>query len=117
MQIVLNEAVSKVKPIKYVSTPTAKTETRLGVAGYPDDLDNGSFMYQEWISGIIDLAHTNQLLSYEIDTFGGRLLSHSARGSNTLTLVTPRPVRLTCSDERCVHCRYAPTSVEVHTIR
>lgn len=72
MQIVLNKAVSKVKPIKYVSTPTAKTETQLGVVGYPGDLDSGNSMYQEWIPAVIDLAHTNQLLSYEIDTYGGR---------------------------------------------
>ena len=71
MQIVLNEAVSKIEPIKYVSTPTAKTETQLGVVGYPGDLDSGKFMYQEWISAVIDLAHTNQLLCYEIDTYGG----------------------------------------------
>lgn len=72
MQIVLNEAVSNVKPIKYVSTPTARTETQLGVVGYPGDLDSGNFMYQEWIPGVIDLAHTNQLLTYKIDTYGGR---------------------------------------------
>lgn len=72
MQIVLNKAVSKVKPIKYVSAPTAKTQTQLGVVGYPGDLDSGEFMYQEWISASIDLAHTNQLLSYEIDMYGGR---------------------------------------------
>lgn len=68
----LNKAVSKVKPIKYVSTPTAKTEAQLGVVGYPGDLDSGNSMYQEWIPAVIDLAHTNQLLSYEIDTDGGR---------------------------------------------
>ena len=72
MQIVLNEAVSEVKPIKYVSTPTAKTEAQLGVVGYPGDLDSGKSMYQEWVPGVIDLAHTKQLLSYEIDTYGGR---------------------------------------------
>ena len=71
MQIVLDKAVSGIKPIKYVNTPTTRTETLLGVVGYPGDLDFGNFMYQEWNTTVIELAHTNQLLKYEIDTYGG----------------------------------------------
>lgn len=72
-QITLNEAVTNIKPIKYVSTPVTKTQAQMGVVGYPGDLDSGHFMYEEWIAGTIDLPNTKGLLSYEIDTYGGKV--------------------------------------------
>ncbi|KAG8533412.1 uncharacterized protein KY384_002195 [Bacidia gigantensis] len=49
--IVLNKAVSEVKPIKCVSTPTAETETQLGMVGYPGDLGSGNFISTSTKSG------------------------------------------------------------------
>ena len=43
----------------------------LGVAGYPGDRDFGAFMYEHWANVKIDLARTDNLLSYEIDTMPG----------------------------------------------
>jgi V8-like Glu-specific endopeptidase len=43
----------------------------LGVAGYPGDRDFGEFMYEHWATVDIDLAKTNTLLSYKIDTMPG----------------------------------------------
>ena len=53
-KIVLNEPVTNIKPIKYVSTPITKVQPRMGVVGFPGDLDYGQFMYEEWIAADID---------------------------------------------------------------
>ncbi|RKK81839.1 hypothetical protein BFJ69_g3447 [Fusarium oxysporum] len=67
----LNEKVTEIKPIHYSVTPPTAT-AKLGVVGYPGDLDFGEQLYEDWATVHIDLAKTGTLLSYRIDTTPGQ---------------------------------------------
>ena len=93
LKVRLNTPITNVQPIRYQDTPL-KSQATLGVVGYPGERDSGNYLYEHWQDVAVDLASTNMLLTYKIDTTGG---IHSTR----LTLKDDadsmcRPVRVTC---------------------
>lgn len=64
-------------PLKYSPTP-AMAQARLGVVGYPGDVDSGNNMYEHWTDVQIDIAKTGNVLSYKIDTTPGEYSSFRA---------------------------------------
>lgn len=67
-------------PIKYTDTP-ASGQAMIGVVGYPGDLadpttrEHGASMYEMFVNVSWDLnTAENNMLEYEIDTFGGRFI-------------------------------------------
>ena len=69
---------TNITPIKFESTP-AQGKTKLGVVGYPGDLqdpktkEKGAYMYEMFLDTQFDLStQPDHMLQYRIDTFGGR---------------------------------------------
>ena len=53
-----------------MDTPSAAS-CKLGVVGFPGEINFGYHMYEAWGEVDINLAKTNSLLNYYIDTSGG----------------------------------------------
>ena len=67
-----------ITPIEFASTP-AQGKTKLGVVGYPGDLqdpktnEKGAYMYEMFLDTQFDLStQPDHMLQYRIDTFGGK---------------------------------------------
>ena len=71
--ILVNQPFEGVTPIKYADTP-ARGNMTLGVVGYPGDLERGEHMYEHFVDCQFNLAANEKMLTYQIDTFGGKKL-------------------------------------------
>ncbi|KAI9705868.1 MAG: hypothetical protein M1836_005274 [Candelina mexicana] len=64
--------IKSVDPMPYKDTPRCTgAKLRIGVVGYPGDLDNGEYMYEDWHDTSFDLLHDG-LLNYRVDTGKGQ---------------------------------------------
>lgn len=70
--VVLDRPVTNIPPVRWLSTPEEESPRRLGVVGYPGDKDSGYRMYEDWRDVDVDLASSELMLSYKIDTMGGQ---------------------------------------------
>lgn len=63
----LEEHFDNVQPFNPQDTPKTSAGIKLGVVGYPGDIEGGNEMYEHWDTTKIDLSE-NKYLSYWIDT-------------------------------------------------
>jgi V8-like Glu-specific endopeptidase len=69
--IMVDSPFKGIKPFKFDDTP-AQGNLNIGVVGYPGDKDNGEYMFEHYLDTEFDLAKSQRMLSYLIDTYGGK---------------------------------------------
>ncbi|KAF3939266.1 hypothetical protein ABW19_dt0206360 [Dactylella cylindrospora] len=73
--VLLDKPFTGIKPIKFKDTPN-EGSANIGVVGYPGDLkspsgENGAYMYEDYSETTWKLTDSGNMLSYDIDTYGG----------------------------------------------
>ncbi|PWY83850.1 hypothetical protein BO94DRAFT_599305 [Aspergillus sclerotioniger CBS 115572] len=86
-QIKLQSPFIDVEPFQPENTPKSSPGMKLGVVGYPGDIEGGNDMYEHWDMTKFDLAES-RYLSYQIDTEvgeSGSPILREIQGSNRLS--------------------------------